>query len=129
MPISRFVPISLFVQAASVGMVFALLHEVQDENNLSTASIGLISSAGLLAAVVGQVGLAPLADRGKGRELMVGAMVVGSLGAVGFALGDDVWQLVAARAISGAALGAFDPQRRPWSRPEIRIVPANCSAS
>ena len=109
MPISRFVPISLFVQAASVGMVFALLHEVQDENNLSTASIGLISSAGLLAAVFGQVGLAPLADRGKGRELMVGAMVVGSLGAVGFALGDDVWQLVAARAISGAALGAFDP--------------------
>jgi len=109
MPISRFVTISLFVQAASVGMVFALLHEVQDENNLSTASIGLISSAGLLAAVFGQVGLAPLADRGKGRELMVGAMVVGSLGALGFALGDDVWQLVAARAISGAALGAFDP--------------------
>ena len=109
MPISRFVPISLFVQAASVGMVFALLHEVQDENNLSTASIGLISGVGLFSAVFGQVGLAPLAARGKGRELMVGAMIVGSLGAFGFALGEEVWQLVLARAISGAALGAFDP--------------------
>ncbi|MEM8705342.1 MAG: MFS transporter [Actinomycetota bacterium] len=109
MPISRFVPISLFVQAASVGMVFALLHEVQDENNLSTASIGLISGVGLFSAVFGQVGLAPLADRGKGRELMVGAMIVGAIGAFGFALGEDVWQLVLARAISGAALGAFDP--------------------
>lgn len=109
MPISRFVPISLFVQAASVGMVFALLHEVQEENNLSTASIGLISGVGLFSAVFGQVGLAPLADRGKGRELMVGAMIVGSLGAFGFALGEEVWQLVLARAISGAALGAFDP--------------------
>ena len=109
MPISRFVPVSLFVQAASVGMVFALLHEVQEENDLSTASIGLISGVGLFAAVVGQVGLAPLADRGRGREVMVGAMVVGALGALGFAFGSDLWHLVVARAVSGVALGAFDP--------------------
>ena len=109
MPISRFVPVSLFVQAASVGMVFALLHEVQEENGLSTASIGLISGVGLFSAVVGQVGLAPLADRGGGREVMVGAMVVGAIGAFGFAFGSELWQLVLARAISGVALGAFDP--------------------
>ncbi|MEM9202723.1 MAG: MFS transporter [Actinomycetota bacterium] len=109
MPISRVVPISLFVQAASVGMVFALLHEVQEENGLSTASIGLISGVGLFAAVLGQVGLAPLADRGRGRELMVAAMVVGSFGALGFAFGSSLWQLVLARAVSGIALGAFDP--------------------
>ncbi|MEM9464751.1 MAG: MFS transporter [Actinomycetota bacterium] len=109
MPISAFVPASLFVQAASVGMVFALLHEVQDENDLSTASIGVISAVGLFAAVVGQVGLAPLADRGRGREVMVGAMVVGALGALGFAFGSSLWQLVLARAVSGVALGAFDP--------------------
>ena len=97
------------MQAASVGMVFALLAEVQDAHGLSTASIGVISAVGLAAAVVGQVGLAPLADRGKGRELMVGAMVVGAVGALGFAAGSEVWHFVVARAISGLALGAFDP--------------------
>ena len=109
MPISRFVPLSLFVQAASVGMVFALLHEVQEENGLSTASVGVISGVGLFAAVVGQVGLAPLADHGRGREVMVAAMIVGGIGALGFAFGTDLWHLVAARAVSGVALGAFDP--------------------
>lgn len=97
------------MQAASVGMVFALLAEVQDAHGLSTASIGVISAVGLAAAVVGQLGLAPLADRGKGRELMVGAMVVGAIGALGFAAGSAVWHFVVARAISGLALGAFDP--------------------
>ena len=109
MPISRIVPISLFVQASSVGMVFALLAEVQDAHGLSTASIGVISAVGLAAAVVGQLGLAPLADRGKGRELMVGAMFVGAIGALGFALGTEAWHFILARAVSGLALGAFDP--------------------
>lgn len=109
MPISRIVPISLFVQASSVGMVFALLAEVQDEHGLSTASIGVISAVGLAAAVVGQLGLAPLADRGRGRELMVGAMFVGAIGAIGFAVGSEAWHFILARAVSGLALGAFDP--------------------
>ena len=109
MPISRFVPISLFVHAASVGMVFALLPRGPGREQSLDRQHRPDQFRRPLGRRLrpGRPGTA--ADRGKGRELMVGAMVVGSLGAVGFALGDDVWQLVAARAISGAALGVLDP--------------------
>ena len=126
MPISRFVPISLFVHAASVGIVRPPSRGPGRE--ISDRQHRLVSSAGLLAAVFGQVGLAPLADRGKGRELMVGAMVVGSLGAVGFALGDDVWQLVAARR-SAVLRSAFDPAAQALVTTRDPDRAGNCSAS
>ena len=33
--VSRMIPVGLFTPAASAGMVFALLHELQDEHDLS----------------------------------------------------------------------------------------------
>jgi MFS family permease len=109
MTVSRFVHVGLFSVSASVGMVFALLAELQDEHGLSTSSLGLIASMSFFAAVVGQIGIAPLADRGHARTVMVVAVLTAAVAAGGFMVATSAWQFVVARGVAGLAYGAFSP--------------------
>ena len=57
--------------------VFVLLPELQAELGLSTASLGPVAGASFLAAFLAQLLLAPLADKGGERLLLVGALILG----------------------------------------------------
>jgi MFS family permease len=107
--VSRMIPVGLFTSAASVGMVFALLHELQDEHDLSGTTLGWIAGTAFFAAVVAQLLLAPFADRGHARRVMTMAMLGASLGSLIFALASEPWQFIGARVITGLALGAMMP--------------------
>ncbi len=109
MRVGRFLYAGLFALSSAVGMAFALLAEIQTEHNFQTSTLGLIAASGLFGGVVAQLGLAPLADRGWLRPLMVGAMVTGAVGSLGFAVATEAWQFVGFRLLSGVGLGAFFP--------------------
>lgn len=101
-----------FTATAGSGVVFPLLADLQDAHDLPTAGLGLISAATFLFGVVAQLVLASQADRGRGRALLLGGLALSIVSLLGFAVADDLWELVAARAVGGLALGCFLPAAR-----------------
>jgi MFS family permease len=101
-----------FVLAASHGVVFPLLADLQDAHHLPTGGLGLISGASFLTGLAGQLALSPLADRGRARLLVLGGLALSIVALVWFAVATELWQFVAARALSGLAVGCFQPAAR-----------------
>src|SRR6188474_1009661 len=63
--------VATFFVAAGGGLIFPLLAELQEAHDLPTWGLGVISALFFAGAVVGQLVLAPLADRGHTRPLLL----------------------------------------------------------
>ena len=57
--------------AAGYGVMFTVLDDFRDKYSISETSLGLVVAIGFFTSFIGQVTLAPLADRGHARSLMV----------------------------------------------------------
>jgi MFS family permease len=101
----------------SVSMIFPALSDLQDKYHFSDSGLGFIAAAGFFASLLVSLFVAPFADRGKPKKLVLAALVLASLGSTLFAFGSSLWMFVLARAISGAALGT--------SGPAIKAIAAN----
>lgn len=101
-----------FTLAASNSVVFALMGNLQDQYGFGDAGLGFIAAAGFLASFVVQVTIAPLADRGRARHLLIAGTVLAVIGNLVFALGSSLLVFVLARAIAGSASGCFLPPAR-----------------
>ena len=97
---------------ASTSVVFPLLAQLQEAHDLPTWSLGVISAAAFLASVVAQLALAPLADRGHVRLLLLGGLALAVVSGVLFATSSTLVLFVLARLLAGTALGAFIPAAR-----------------
>ena len=99
-------------QAIGIGVIIALLADIQDRFGYPTWTLGMIAGVSFAAAFTAHLVLAPLADKGWERQLiLVGAlMTVGAL--VWMAFADQLWHWVVARAILGAAEGALTGSAR-----------------
>jgi MFS family permease len=104
--------LSVLAMAGANLAVFPLMAEIQQENGLSTAALGPIAGAAFLTAVLAQLLLAPYADRGRERHLLVGGLVATALSLAAMAVARSTAGLVAARALEGLAFGAFMPTAR-----------------
>lgn len=107
--VSLMVPVGLFTLAASIGMVFALLHELRDAHNLNDGTLGFIAGVSFFAAVASQLLIAPFADRGHARRVMMLSILGGAIAALTFAVATEPWQFVFARIAAGLAFGAYLP--------------------
>jgi MFS family permease len=101
-----------FTLAASNSVVFALMGNLQDEYGFADAGLGLIAAAGFLASFIVQVTIAPLADRGHARRLLMIGTVLAVVGNTVFAFSSALPAFVLARAIAGSASGCFLPPAR-----------------
>lgn len=108
--------IPLLLATASVGIansvVFALLSDLQDTYGFSDAGLGLIAGGGMLVGFVSQLVLAPYADRGHSKRLLLGGLVAAIAGSVLFAASSTLPMLVLARAVVGMSNGLFLPAAR-----------------
>lgn len=97
---------STFTLAVGIGVIFSLLAVIQDRFGFPTWSLGLLAGIPFVMTLFGNIWLAPLADRGWERRLiMTGCLLlVASLLWMVFAV--ELWQWVAARALMGLAEGA-----------------------
>ncbi len=107
---------SLLVVTAAVtigfGAIFALLPEFQEELGFADAWLGAVTAASFAAGFVAQIGLARYADRGFGRFLLVGGLLVAAVGLIGVAVAEQVGALFGARLLLGLGEGAFLPAAR-----------------
>ena len=105
----------------SVSMIFPALSDLQDKYNFTDAGLGFIAAAGFMASLLVSLFVAPFADRGKPKRLVLSALVLAAIGSTLFAFGNTLWMFVVARAISGAALGT--------SGPAVKAIAANIDKS
>ena len=103
---------AIFVLTASVGVVFGLITSLQDELGFENGVLGVIAAAAFFSAVLAQLFLAPLADRGFTKVLMITAVSVAALGCLWFALASSALELIFARTLTGLGIGAFAPAAR-----------------
>ena len=98
-----------FILSASNSLVFALLGNLQDEYGFSDAGLGFIAAAAFLMSFLMMVLVAPLADRGHAKSLLIVGTLLAIVANLIFATGSSLWVFVLARAIGGMSTGCFMP--------------------
>lgn len=95
-----------------LGVIIALLADLQEAYDLPTAGLGLVAGAAFITAFIGYVWLSRYADRGHAKTMLIVGTLVGALALVLAAYARGLWTLVFARAMLGFAEGAFVPAAR-----------------
>ena len=98
--------------ASGYGVMFTVLDEFRDQYGISEGALGLIVAMGFLSSFLAQVTLAPLADRGHARLMIVVGMAFNVAGLLGMAYGSSVVVLLTARFVMGVGVGLAYPAAR-----------------
>ncbi len=114
------------LMAAGYGALFALLDEFRDIHGIGESALGVVVGSGFIAGFVAQVTIAPLADRGHARRLVVAGLVLNVLGLTTMALATSVTPLLGGRLMTGIGAGIAVPALR---RIAILADPLNLGAN
>jgi MFS family permease len=102
----------LFGMSAGLASIIVLLAELRDQLGFSEVDIGLAIGSGFAAAFVACLVMAPHADRGRAPAMLRAGLLLGVLGMVLLAVGQDLWHYLLGRAVFGFALGTAGPAAR-----------------
>jgi MFS family permease len=97
---------------AGYGVLFSMLDAYRDEYGIGEGALGTVMGVGFFAGFVAQVLIAPYADRGHARRLVLGGMMMNLLGVVMMALATSVAPLMAGRVVTGIGIGMAMPAVR-----------------
>lgn len=100
------------VLASGYGVMFTVLDDFRDEYGIAPHWLGGIVGIGFLSSFVAQVFLAPIADRGHARTMVVVGLVLNVVGLLGMAVGETVTVLLIARFVMGVGVGVATPAVR-----------------
>ena len=92
---------------AGNGVVFGLIAEIQDEHGITTPQLGFISASLFASSLLGLLALAHLVDHGYARPMLLSGLAIGASSTIWFGLATELWQFIAARALSGIAISLF----------------------
>jgi MFS family permease len=98
--------------ASGYGVMFTVLDEFRDQYGIGEGALGLIVAMGFLSSFLAQVTIAPLADRGHARSMIVLGMVFDVAGLLGMAYGSTFVVLLASRFVMGVGVGLAYPAAR-----------------
>ena len=101
-----------FFLAASYGVMFTMLDDYRDEYGISESFLGLIVAMGFFSSFVGQLSLAPLADRGHAKKLLVIGFTAQIAGLLLMAYGTTAMLLSSGRLLMGIGAGMAMPALR-----------------
>ena len=90
---------------SGIGVVFALLAEIQDRYGFPTWSLGLLAGIPFAMTLFGNLWLVPLADRGWEVRLIAAGCVLVAASLLWMVFATTLWQWVSARAVMGLAEG------------------------
>lgn len=94
------------------GVMFTVLDDFRSEYGIAAHWLGLIIGIGFLAGFVSQVLLAPIADRGHARRMVMIGLALNVVGLLGMAAGETLTPLLVARFVSGLGIGMAVPAVR-----------------
>ena len=101
------------VMSSGYGVMFTVLDDFRDEYGIQAEWLGVIVGVGFLSSFVAQIFLAPIADRGHARRLVIAGVLVNVLGLLVMAFGESLTPLLIGRFVSGIGIGmAFPAIRR-----------------
>jgi MFS family permease len=98
--------------AAGYGVMFTVLDDFRDRYGVSASALGLIVAMGFFSSFAAQVLLAPLADRGHARRLVLLGMLCNVAGLLGMAVSHDVVPMLVSRLVMGLGAGMALPAAR-----------------
>lgn len=124
MPRSRVLTFGLLTAllASGYGVMFTVLDDFRDEYGIEAHWLGVIVGAGFLASFFAQMFLAPIADRGRARQMVIVGLLLNIVGLIGMAAGETLTVLLSARLVMGIGVGMALPAVR---RIVINADPAN----
>ena len=105
----RALELGAFAISGSFMIVFPLLPALQERSGISTSQLGWVAASGFLAALVAQLAIAPLADRGYERQVLAGAVIAMAFATVLCVVPGGLVGLILGRIGTGIAYGAFKP--------------------
>ena len=101
------------VMASGYGVMFTVLDDFRERYGIAEGALGLIVGVGFGSSFVAQVFLAPVADRGHARRLVMLGILTNLVGLLVLGFGTNLAVLLLGRVISGLGLGmAFPAIRR-----------------
>lgn len=104
-----------FFQAASAlgamgyGVMFTVLDDYRDRYGIAESKLGLIVGIGFITGFVSQVLLAPQADRGHAKRMVMAGLMLGIAGNIMMAVGHSFPPLLIGRLLTGLGVGMCDP--------------------
>src|ERR1043165_8673183 len=98
--------------ASGYGVMFTVLDEMRDQYGISEGALGLVVAMGFLSSFLAQVTVAPLADRGHARQLILVGLICNLGGLMGMAFGKHIGVLLLARFVMGFGVGLAYPAAR-----------------
>ncbi len=110
------------LMASGYGVMFTVLDDFRDEYGIAAHWLGTIVGVGFLTSFVAQIFLAPVADRGHARRLVLLGVGLNVVGLLTMAVGTTLIVLLLGRIVSGVGVGMAFPAIR---RIVINADPAN----
>jgi MFS family permease len=94
------------------GALFALLDDLRDEYGISESALGLVVGVGFFAGFIAQTTIAPLADRGHAKQLVVTGLALNVASLLLMAAGSSLAPFVVGRLVMGIGVGMALPAIR-----------------
>ena len=98
--------------AAGYGVIFSMLDDFRDEYGIGEGALGVIIGIGFFSGFVAQVLIAPLADRGHARRLVLLGLFLDVIGVLAMALATAFVPLFLGRLVMGIGIGMTYPAVR-----------------
>ncbi len=98
--------------AAGYGVLFTIVDDYKNEYGLGETEIGVVIGVGFIAGFLAQVFVAPIADRGHARTVVLAGVAINVVGLLLMALGTSLVPILAGRFVSGIGIGAASPAVR-----------------
>jgi MFS family permease len=94
------------------GVMFTMLDDFRNNFGIAESALGFIVGVGFFTSFLGQVSIAPLADRGRAQRLIILGLSLEVIGCIGMALGKTFIILLISRIIMGFGAGSALPALR-----------------
>jgi MFS family permease len=98
--------------AAGYGVLFTIVDDYRDEYGISETAIGIVIGIGFVAGFLSQVLIAPLADRGHARKVVLFGVAINVVGLLLMGFSTTLTPILIGRFISGIGIGAAIPAAR-----------------
>ena len=92
--------------------MFTMLDDYREQFGISEGSLGLVIAIGFFTSFFAQITIAPMADRGRSRQLIFIGLSLAIIGNFAMAFSDSLPELLGSRFISGVGLGCALPAMR-----------------
>jgi MFS transporter, DHA1 family, tetracycline resistance protein len=98
--------------AMGYGALFSMLDDIRDTYGVQESALGGVIGMGFFAGFLAQILIAPLADRGHARRLVLAGIALNIAGLLVLAAAHDVVPLLAGRFVMGVGVGMAVPAVR-----------------